>query len=239
MNEYLYESIFKRKSNRKYQMTPLETEQLLEIKAFADNLKPLYENIKVEYELTSNVKNLLPIKAPHYIIISSENKEGYLANVGFLFQQMDLFLSSKGLGSCWLGMAKPTEKMETKLEFVIVMAFGKAVDSPYRARSEFKRKPLSEISSGSDDRLECARLAPSASNSQNWFFDCNNGNIHIYKKNLNPIKMLMYERMNKVDIGIVISHLYVATQHQGKEFSFTQLTSVKELKGYTYIGTVR
>ncbi len=44
------------------------------------------------------------------MIISSENTEGYLMNIGFIFQQMDLYLSSIGLGSCWLGMAKPTEK---------------------------------------------------------------------------------------------------------------------------------
>lgn len=238
MNEDLYDFIYKRKSNRKYNMTPLENDQLAVIKAFADSLKPLYKNIKVEYELTGDVKNILPVKAPHYFIISSEDKEGYLTNVGFMFQQMDLFLSSKGLGCCWLGMAKPVRKLDTKLEFVIVLAFGKTVDSPYREVSGFNRKPLSEISSGSDDRLECARLAPSANNSQNWFFVCTNGRIHVYKKKLNPVQILMYDKMNRVDMGIAICHLYVATQHRGKAFAFSLEETVNELKGYTYIGTV-
>ncbi|MCR3923503.1 MAG: nitroreductase, partial [Firmicutes bacterium] len=181
---------------------------------------------------------LFSIKAPHYFIISSETKDGYLTNVGFMFQQIDLFLASKGIGSCWLGMAKPTEQLDSKLQLVIVLAFGPALKSPHRELANFKRKPLAEISSGSDERLACARLAPSATNSQNWFFVCDDGNIHIYKKKLNPVSALMYEKVNGVDIGIAICHLYVATLRQGKAFAFSRCITVKEVAGYTYIGTV-
>lgn len=38
-------------------------------------------------------------------------------------------------------------------------------DEPlFRSQNEFKRKSLSEISEGTDDRLEAARLAPSELN---------------------------------------------------------------------------
>jgi len=238
MNENLYAYIFKRKSNRQYDMTPLSEEQLSSIKAFAERLKPLHENIKVEYYITNNVKNISPVSAPHYFVISSENKEGYLFNIGFMFQQMDLFLSSEGLGSCWLGLARSTEKIETKLEFVIILAFGKTVGSPYRDLSGFKRKPLAEIASGSDERLECAHLAPSASNTQNWFFACENGGIHVYQKKLNPVMAILYNKMNQIDIGIALCHLYTATENQGKIFVFSQKSKAKELKGYSYIGSV-
>ncbi len=236
----LYDYIFKRKSTRKYDMTPLKEEQLEEIKAFADKLKPLYKDIKVEYIVANaaEVKNILPIKAPHYFIISSESKEGYLTNVGFMFQQMDLYLSSKGIGTCWLGMAKPIKKINTRLEFVIILAFGKALGSPYRELSEFKRKSLSEISSGEDERLEGARLAPSATNSQHWFFAAKDGKIHAYQKKLNMVQALMYDKMNKVDIGIALCHLYVATEHFGKDFVFTKEEHPKEIEGYIYTGTV-
>ncbi|MGV8906920.1 MAG: nitroreductase family protein [Acetobacterium sp.] len=234
----LYNNIFKRKSIRKYDMTPLPNQTLKEIENFAENLIPLYGDIKIGYEMVSHVKNIMPVKAPHYLIISSENKKGYLMNVGFMFQQMDLFLADKGLGSCWLGMAKPEEKMETDLEFVIILCFGKAMESSYRELSEFKRKSLSEISSGQDDRLECARLAPSAVNSQNWFFVADEGKIHIYQKKLNPVKRLIYHKMNQVDIGIAACHLYVATEHHGQNPIMTEDKGAIELKGYTYILTV-
>jgi len=236
----LYEYIFKRKSIRKYDMKPLSSEQLEEIKNFADNLKPLYQNINVEYSInnSADVKSFLAVKAPHYFIISSENKDGYLTNVGFMFQQIDLYLSSKEFGSCWVGMAKPTEKIDTKLEFVIIIAFGKSINTPYREISEIKRKSLAEISIGSDERLECARLAPSAVNSQNWFFVVENGKIHTYKKKLNPLQAFMYEKMNNIDMGIAICHLYLATEHKGNNFLFSKEDIVKEVKGYDYIGTV-
>ncbi len=230
----LYDYIWKRKSTRKYDTTPLSLELLSQITQFANDLKPLYPNIKTAFEVTADVKIIMPIKAPHYFIISSENTEGYLENVGFMFEQMDLYLSSLGLGSCWLGMAKPSVEPKTKLPFVIVLAFGKAAGSPYRELSEFRRKLLSDISSGSDDRLEAAHVAPSASNSQNWFFVANNGNIDAYQK---KTITRMYDRINRLDMGIALCHLFVATEHLGKEFVFTKEAG-KEKKGYLYIGTV-
>lgn len=234
----LYEAMFCRKSIRKYDMNPLAKEKIEEIENFARNLKPLYNDIQIEYTLVNHVTNILPVKAPHYFIISSENKEGYLENIGFMFEQMDLFLSSEGIGSCWLGMARPKEKVDTKLEFVIILCFGNPLEELYRDVAEFRRKPLSEVSSGADDRLECARLAPSATNSQNWFFAAENGKIHIYQKKLNPIKIVMYDKMNRVDIGIAACHLYVATEHAGKNPIISIDHGVKEVKGYHYRLTI-
>lgn len=234
----LYDCIFKRKSTRKYDMSSLDEATLEKITAFGDSLKPLYPGIKTAYQITSDVKNLLPIKAPHYFLLSSEQSSDYLQNMGFMWQQMDLFLSSLELGSCWLGMARPTTEIKTKYAFVIALAFGKAEGSPYRELCDFKRKPLSEISSGNDNRLEAARLAPSATNSQHWFFDANSSGIDVYQKKLNPIMTPMYDKMNKVDMGIAICHLYFATEYAGKAFMFEK-QSGRDKKGYIYTGTVK
>jgi hypothetical protein len=89
----LYEVIFKRKSVRKYDLTPLDKKTLAGISAQFNALKPLYNNIKTEMKLISQqeVKTMQP-KAPHYVAVFSEIKDGYLTNVGFMLQQMDLFL---------------------------------------------------------------------------------------------------------------------------------------------------
>ncbi len=238
----LYEFIFKRKSTRKYDMTPLDAATLNKIRSFANDVRRLYPKIKTAFEITGDVKNILPVRAPHYFIISSEKNDGYLENVGFMFQQVDLFLSSMGLGSCWLGMARPTSETKsepkTELLFVIILAFGKTVDSPHREPSAFTRKPLTEVSSGADNRLEAARLAPSATNSQNWFFACDNGKIDVFQKKLNPAMALMYDKMNKVDMGIALCHLCVATEHNGLKFVFSKEAG-KDRKGYIYTGTVK
>ena len=232
----LKDYIGKRKSTRKYDMNPLEESTLKEVEQFARTMKPLYENIRVDYRFASanDVKNILPIKAPHYIIISSEPDDGYLMNVGFLYQQMDLFLSSKGLGACWLGLAKPSKKIHTEKEFVIIMAFGRALGSPYRELSGFRRKSLSEICDTSDERLECARLAPSASNSQPWYFITDQDTFHVYRVETGALRSMIYKRMNQIDIGIALAHLYLSYP----KFSYTFQTDPKHIKGYEYMGTV-
>lgn len=234
----LYNFIQKRKSTRKYDMTPLDTNQLEKITDYAKGLKALCPDIQTDFEIVNTVKNPLPIKAPHYFLISSEQVGDYLQNIGFMWQQMDLYLASLGLGSCWLGMAKPDIDLAAKHPFVIALAFGKAEGSPYRELNEFKRKPLSEISKGEDDRLVSAQLAPSATNSQNWFFDSTSGYIDIYQKKLNPVQMLIYDKMNKIDIGIAVCHLYVATKNKGCEFTLEK-ASDKNKNGYIYFATVK
>jgi len=106
-NNQLYEAIFCRKSIRKYNMTPLPAATLAKLQKFANSANPLDKKIKYEffYLITDNVKNLLPLKAPHYICLYSEKKGNYLMNAGFLLQQINLYLSANNLGSCWLGLA--------------------------------------------------------------------------------------------------------------------------------------
>jgi len=233
----LKEYIYKRKSTRKYDMTPLNDAVLNDIKDFAKTITPLFENIKTEYSFATarDVKNMLLLKAPHYIIISSENRYGYLPNVGFLFQQMDLYLSSIMLGSCWLGMAKPTEKLNTTLEFVIILAFGNSIDTPYRELSEFKRKPLAQISNTAEERLEVARLAPSGINAQPWYFVNDGDTIHVYCVKVGMLKAVVYHRLNMIDIGIALAHVYVSNP---SEFAFTVEQNPPKIKGYSYIGSI-
>lgn len=238
INKDLYSYIFKRKSTRKYEMKPLSEDFIFEIKEYVNAIEPLYPDIKVAYHITDTVKGVFSAKAPHYIVVSSEKKPGYLENVGFMFQQVDLFLASKGFGSCWLGMSKPVEKATDELDFIITLAFGLSMESPYRMESQFKRKQLSEISLGSDDRLKAAQFAPSATNSQHWFFVAEQGKIHCYLKKLGAVQAVMYENMNKVDIGIAIAHLAIATKYFHGEFAFSVEENAAKIERFYYIGTV-
>ncbi len=109
----LYSTIFKRKSIRNYDLTPLDENTLTEISNHLKGLDPLYDDIKTELKIISgnDVKRRMMKKAPHYIAVFSEAKEGYLTNVGFMLQQMDLFLSANGIGSCWQGIPKPKKEV--------------------------------------------------------------------------------------------------------------------------------
>ena len=226
-NTNLYGTIFKRKSVREYDLTPLDGHTLAGIMAHMSALKPLYDDIKIETKLVSqkDVKSLLSAKAPHYLAVFSETKDGYLTNVGFMLQQMDLFLSANGIGSCWQGMPKPTKEIlnSSKLEFVILLAFGKPKERLHRESvSEFQRKPLGEITNikGADELLEPARLAPSAMNRQQWFFTGNASTIHAYRAKSSFLTAFIFEKVSKVSMGIAICHVWIAAKYFGKEVEF-------------------
>ena len=225
------EIIRKRKSIRKYDMTILDDATMNKVRGQISNLIPLYPNISHKIEIVSKTKGMFGIKAPHYLAFFGENIDGSHENIGFIGQQMDLFFSELGLGACWLGVAKPEKKELDGMHCIITMSFGKPAQPLYRDLSAFKRKPLSEISEGIDERLEAARLAPSGMNTQNWYFIADNGKIHCYRK-----KSLLgfMDKMTCVDIGIAIYHIAVETD--GFIFNINTNPPVKD--GYTYVGTL-
>ena len=241
----LFKSIFVRKSVRKYRMTPLTEVQLSEIQHYTETVTPLDASIRYSFSYLSSdqVKNLFPIKAPHYMCIFSEEKEGYLMNAGYILQQIDLYLSAQNLGSCWLGMARLSKEVpvvKEGMEFVIMLAFGHGEGAVHRqAVSEFKRKSLGAISDlkEGEELLEAVRLAPSASNSQPWFFSGDRSEIIVSREKLNFIKAPLYGKMNQIDIGIALCHLMLSIDHQGK----TGTVSFKEEKapiGYEFMAKV-
>lgn len=243
--ETLYETIFRRKSVRKYDMTSLPNETVTALQNFTETVKPLDGTIKIEYAYlgTNDVKNLLPIKAPHYICLYSEKKENYLMNAGFILQQIDLYLSANDLGSCWLGMAKPSKQvpeLKNGLEFVIMIAFGKAMDPVHRTKvSEFNRKTMVSISSITDagDLLESARIAPSASNTQSWYFSGSIDKITVSREKLNLLKAPIYGKMNQIDIGIALAHLWLTCEHLDKSFTL-DYEKVAAPSGYEFMTSV-
>ncbi|ADL53041.1 nitroreductase [Clostridium cellulovorans 743B] len=238
-----YSTILKRKSVRKYSNEPIDSFDLQRIKDFIEKVTPLYDNIKTDIVILpeNEIKTILPIKVPHYIVVYSERKDGYLQNVGFMLQQVELFLSSNGIGACWLGMSIPQKVSSARngLGFVITLAFGNANEPVHRDDiSEFKRKALSEISSlkDADKLLEAVRLAPSATNSQPWYFSGSIDNIIISRKLPNIIKAVAYNKFNRIDMGIALCHLKIAALHMGKTIEFNRKND-EVPKGHEYITT--
>ncbi len=235
--------IYKHKSVRNYAGVPVETEKLDEIKTFAANMKPLYPQINVRCEIIAKeqVKCLCPWTTPQVISIFSEVKDGYLENVGFIFQQLDLYLQSIGLGACWLGMGHLTTagvqetQKDDNMKFVIMLAFGYPKGDAQRNHiGSFKRKEISEISDILDARLEPARLAPSSVNSQPWYFVHKSDLIHAYGVNHGLFKGKTLSPMNRIDIGIALAHMYVSNPDT---FQFARYEQVEQVKGYTYVGS--
>ena len=226
--------IEKRKSIRKYDPSELDEQTLDSVRAQISSVVPLFPDVRYGIEIVGKVKGLSNVKAPHYLIFYGEANDKSYQNVGFIGQQMDLFFSSAGIGSCWLGMAKPAEGESGPLPCIIGMAFGKPGESLYRDASEFKRKPAEAVCEGDDKRLNAARLAPSARNEQSWFFKADRGKILCYLAQSAGLIGLLAKKLKHIDIGIAICHL--AQKSDG--FKFIYESHVPYKKGYIYVGTV-
>ncbi len=237
--EEQYQAIFKRKSVRNYEKRQLDAVALSEIDAFLKTIRPMVPGIMTEMRIidSSKVNGMFKVDAPHFLAFFSEVKEGHLTNAGFMLQQVDLHLSSSGIGSCWQGGPKPVKGVvgPTGLEFIIALAFGRPAEGHQRSDvSEFKREPMAKITStqGSDPYLEAARLAPSAMNNQPWYFSRNDGMIEAFSA-----KSLMLKKMNHISLGIALCHIWLAALHDGKKVEFINevRTDTKSLKGYSYV----
>ena len=225
----LHEMIFKRKSCRSFTNVPVDAATVETIKAFS--MKPLYPEINVRMDIVSRdkVKCICPWTTPQLITIYSEEAEGYSENIGFLFQQMDLYLQTLGLGVCWLGMGRMNPKTTTEvagMKFVIMLAFGHPRGEQLRYDLKgFKRKTMEQISDMPDPRLEPARLAPSAVNSQPWYFTHEGDTIHVHCS----------KKGSRLDAGIALAHLYVSNE---ETFTFFNADHTTDLPGYGYIGGI-
>ncbi len=228
MNEnVLYEAIFSRKSIRSYDSAPIDQNRLEKISENLQSLKPLLAGIKTEFKVISanEVTRKLGNNAPHWIAAFSEAKEAYKTNIGFMLQQMDLSFSASGLGSCWLGIPKPTKEVtqSSKLEFVILMSFGNSKETLYRTNvSQFKRVPLSKITNieGSNELLEAVRLAPSAVNNQNWYFTGTKDAIHAYSSKSSFLRGVLGGSYFPLNVGIALCHLQLSAEHFGFKTNF-------------------
>jgi hypothetical protein len=205
----LYKTIFTRRSVRAYDPSPLLEQQLEDIKQFlaaTDRLPGQTGRFEVV-----TAEAFSGTTAPYAILAYCEEGDAPYANVGYVLQNLDLYLQSIGLGSVWLGMGKETQK---SADFCILLAFGKT-DVPQRnSDTDFKRLPLEQISNADNPVARAARLAPSAANTQPWKLELSPGKVTVHYVGRGIMK-LMLKKMNKVDVGIVTRHVVLALENEG------------------------
>ena len=118
----IYDAIFYRKSTKQYSQKKVKKELLEEVKNICSQITYLNKelNIKahvidrghlISFLMGKNCK----VKSPHYIIITSDNGEDYLQNIGYAMEEVVLKLTSLGIATCWL---ECNIKREDILEFV-------------------------------------------------------------------------------------------------------------------------
>ena len=262
-----FEAIFKRKSVRKYSKKKLSRSLLGEIKEKINNINKLHENIdskiilaedgeRVQKTFSGLKSKIARVDSPHYLIGVSEEKKGYLENIGYMVEEAVLNLTKREIGSCWLGSGIEHDLLKDIFEFngntVILVAFGNSVlekdnlrDDPQSA----SRKDLEDLVINKSKNipkevrkiLDAARMAPSALNSQPWRFFYESDVIHIYLEKKGVFKKMVrkigdLEKLNHIDVGIALKHLEIGADKFSNNIKFEDQR--KKKRGYEYIISV-
>ncbi len=249
----LYEAIFSRRSVRNFKMERMSGEFFSQLDKYMETMMPLYPEIRCHIDIVCTLdsgvasKGLFRVKAPYLIVFRSEESYEAYENAGYILEQIVLYLTSKGIGSCYQGAAKVEYDNEyPELEQCMAVAFGYTEANPHRDSINAQRKSLKSLCTIKDNydvemmtMLEAARLAPSAINSQPWRFVVYNNRIHVFAKTDAVVKKYN-ELVSAVDMGIVQCHLMLAAEELWMKAELKKLDSVsdKEIRNHRYVNTL-
>lgn len=231
MNDFNYEMIFKRKSFHLFRNIgneKISQQELSEIEETYRNLTPLVLNIKTKIKIVPASQTSCKRGQEYDILFYSEKKDNYLQNIGYLGEQLDLYLASKNIGTLWFGIGKTEETILDGLDFVIMIAISK-IDNEQKFRKDMfksKRKPVDEIWSGEPITgvTDIVRFAPSACNTQPWFVEHLGDKIKIFrykkplKRGIMPAAQVVY--YNQIDMGIFLCFMNLCLIHNNIAYDF-------------------
>ena len=227
-NNVLYEAIFKRKSFHLFRNVgneQISEEELDEIINAWQDFVPLYPDIKTAVRIVPENETSCKRGGEYCILMYSEVRDGYLQNMGYLGEQLDLYLVSKNIGTLWFGIGKVSEKSYQGMDFVIMISIRKISDSTKYRKDMFrsKRKSIDEIWQGKriEGVTDIVRFAPSACNSQPWYV-INDNKLSVYrykkagKRGIMPAASVAY--FNRIDIGIFLCFMDICLQKRGIQY---------------------
>lgn len=246
--ESLYPMIFKRKSFHLFRNVgdeKISQEQLGEIMEAYQAFTPLYPEIKTAIRIVPKDETTCKRGQEYCVLLYSEKKDNYLRNIGYLGEQLDLYLVSKNIGTLWFVIGKTEQVPVEGMDFVIMIAISK-VDEEGKFRKDLfksKRKPVEEIWSGEciDEVTEIVRFAPSACNTQPWFVEHENQTLKVYrykkpgKRGIMPAALVSY--YNRIDIGIFLCFLELSLKHAKKDYEVILFDDFGEDAEKTLIAT--
>lgn len=223
MDKTFYETIFKRKSFHIFRSVGKESisgAELDDIQKAYSEFNPLKPEIKTAIRIVPEKQTSCKRGGEYCILLYSEKKDGYLQNIGYLGEQLDLYLVSKNIGTLWFGIGKTKEEPFEDMEFVIMFSVRRiSNDSKFRKDMfKSKRKSIDEIWKGEQipGVSDIVRFAPSACNSQPWYVK-NDGEISVYrykkpgKRGIMPADKVVF--YNRIDIGIFICFMDICLEH--------------------------
>ncbi|MCI8513523.1 MAG: hypothetical protein HFI93_02665 [Lachnospiraceae bacterium] len=247
----VYEAICQRRSVRRYKNEVLPQKLFHHILRFQEEILPLDPGILTEWQVINAIEGKCPlkghflVKAPYYLVLHSEDKPGAAKNAGYMMEQMVIFLTMKGIGTCYQGAAKAPELSPGKKP-QIVIAFGCGDEDRFREEKKAGRKPASELCTWKEEGDKIARAvlqaliaSPSAMNRQPWRFVYRKGCFHMFVKKSGRIERLT-GGLKEVDCGIAMANGVLAAEEMWLDTRwFTEMNlKGKEFANLDYVASL-
>lgn len=216
-----YKQIFKRKSFHIFKNTETLTDSdIMKLEDFIKTVQPLNPEIHTEIQIVEESDTSCKRGGQYCILFYSEAKDDYLRNIGYMGEQIDLYLASENIGALWFGIGAPANSKLNNLDYVIMISIAKMPENKFRKDMfKSKRKPLEEIWHGNTLNIgEIVRFAPSACNTQPWIVENTDTELLVYrykkpgKRGIMPVAKVSY--YNKIDTGIFLFMLEVCLKHE-------------------------
>lgn len=225
LNKELHSIIFKRKSFHLFRNIGNDTisaNDIENIKEIYKTLIPLCPDIKTAIKIVPANETTCKRGQQFCILLYSEKRDNYLQNIGYLGEQLDLYLVSQNIGTLWFGIGKTNEPSFDGLDFIIMIAISKVDDERKFRKDMFKskRKSIDEIWLGEPlgGISDIVRFAPSACNTQPWIVEHTDTTLNVYrykkqgKRGIMPADKVSF--YNQIDIGIFLCFLDLCLQNK-------------------------
>ena len=235
MNGELFAAISRRKSCQRFREEELRAEDMDGLVDFLSALEAPEAEIDWNFDTLPyldmmRICSTAPaVRAPVYLVLRAERKNFSLQNCGYLGELAVLWLTARGVATCWQGSAQvdPNADFHGSLPYVTCFAMGYGEDAFRAPEEQPERKEAEKVIFTRTPEfapiLEAARIAPSSFNRQPWaFVSDDRKRLHLFRKKAllaNPVT----EFHQCVDCGAALAHLEVAAKAAGFDPVFQRL----------------
>ena len=259
----LYDAIFYRKSIEFYSTKPITESLMKEVKKLCSNITYLNSNLNIKahvidrgHLINFSTRNKIQIKAPHYILITSNKGENYLENIGYALQNVTLEMACLGLGTTWLkcmltrdeveefvNLDKIKDKDESEIEYpqaIIAFGYPQEGEALFRSSSAIHdRHRMKHICKTYDEKwfnaLNALGVAPSINNCQPWTLEQRENGFDLFEDEHK--KRLELDKYSRISMGVALRHFEIACKHDDIDIEYKKL-DVKDKRRKLYFLSV-
>ena len=265
-------AIFYRKSTRKYSNKKVKEGLLEEVKNACSQITYLNKELDIKAHVVDRghlvhflMGKKCKVKAPHYIIVTSNKGNDYLQNIGFAMEEVVLKLTTLGLATCWL---ECNIKREDILEFVQLKdsdeekndTIVESEEKNEESKNVNLEQPYSIIAFGYPDEDEklfrtnkdvdrkrishvCRKLDKNLEKiveALRWAPSVKNSQPWILYNNSNMVHLYEEKQKknikdNKISMGIALRHFDIACNKFGLEVDYSKIDVKKRMAKEYYI----